>query len=278
MRVLNRIIDTRQVGCEVAHENHPGTHWKESFGDPPMSGVFVDGPVQTPNRPSNLLLKKREKGTNMSDTNTNTDAQTKLKGAQLNALISRLKDGKPLTHQQMKFCEEMMAQHEANKKSQPTGTVKTPLELAEKLGVSKQLINYHRKRPTAPAQLEDGSWDVAAWHKYFAAVGKIQTVAAQGGDDEGSRLLAAKAEQVLLQNDKIRFNLNVAKETYIPKVLAQQVFGKLTLSLKSRCYSSLVRFVTLARLAKDTTDGVEELRKEMDAIFMSVATSKWMKP
>src|ERR1051325_11095648 len=49
----------------------------------------------------------------------------------------------------------------------PGGTPKTVSDLARRLGVTRQLISVHRKKPGAPA-----IQDIEAWGVFLAAVGR----------------------------------------------------------------------------------------------------------
>lgn len=104
------------------------------------------------------------------------DARSKINAAQLNVLVARLKSGKPLTNSQMRFVE---AQFPETADPVAPGSVAVENdydvasnvnELANRLGVHRQTIAYHRGRAGSPDDLS-----ISRWREYLVVMGKIQT-------------------------------------------------------------------------------------------------------
>ena len=111
--------------------------------------------------------------------------------------------------------------------------------------------------------------------KTWRTLAELRAADGDNGDDQSQS--TAKVEQIILQNERLRFRIGKEKGALIPLAMAKEVFGKLLVSAKSRTYASIVRMVTLARLAPNTALAAEEVKKEIDAIWSSLSTSKWMK-
>ena len=83
-------------------------------------------------------------------------------------------------------------------------------------------------------------------------------------------------EQIILQNERLRFRIGKEKGALIPMAMAKEVFGKLLTSLKARSYANIVRIVTLARLAPNTATAAAEVKVEVDAMWKNAAFGKWI--
>lgn len=206
---------------------------------------------------------------------TNAKAKEALQKDIANIIKKVEATGNPLTGPQrallMAYCDE------------PTGEIpvkgvtyaKKQSELATILGFKdRKTIQRWLKQPGNPGKQDDGRYDVMAWKAYAKANGhKIP-----GEDDpESHSATRAKAEQVLLQNERLRFRIKQDRGEVLPKTVAKEVFGKLLTSAKARTYSSIVRMVTLARLAPNTALAAEEVKKEVDSIWQSLTDSSWLK-
>lgn len=143
-------------------------------------------------------------------------------------------------------------------------------ELAKALGLKdRKTIQRWLKLPGNPGRKDDGRYDVIAWREFARSKGH------EFG--ESSDLASARAQQLLLQNEKLRDAILRNRKELIPKVLAQQVFSKLLLSAKAQCFTGITRFVMLARMSPDTATASEEVRKEMANIWKTLEDSKWLR-
>ena len=86
-------------------------------------------------------------------------------------LLARLK-------RQQRQLVEAVASTEAARKSPAFALNQS--ELATVLGVSRQLISHHAKRPGSPQRALDGRCNVQAWREYLAAFGRKQISADAG--------------------------------------------------------------------------------------------------
>jgi hypothetical protein len=196
---------------------------------------------------------------------------------QLAALEKKLKAGKPLNGVEMTFLEKHSkpaADAQASVPDNGADVIATNAnDLAKRLGVHRQTIAHHQSRAEAPKD-----FSVKAWREYLLTHGKLPTWSKVGGSKGAAgKASAAKAEQILLQNEKLRDNILKGRGELIPRVLAKQVLGKLLLSVKSRTFASVSRFVMLARMAPDTMTGAAEIHKELTAIWQAHEDSKWLK-
>ena len=95
------------------------------------------------------------------------DAKSVLQAAQLNALAARLKAGRPLTDAQMRFVENFKSGGAQVAATNEDDVASSPSDLARRLGVSRQIISYHRTRAGSPQQLR-----VSDWRDYLTMCGK----------------------------------------------------------------------------------------------------------
>jgi hypothetical protein len=118
----------------------------------------------------------------MKKRRTNLDPETaqKVLAADLGNLLAKVKSGKPLSRFERELIER--AAGTSTNGSRPMLPPEQPhfarnaSELADALGVTRQLLCFHRGKPDAPRPREDGRLDVEAWRTYFEAHGKLPTL------------------------------------------------------------------------------------------------------
>jgi hypothetical protein len=96
---------------------------------------------------------------------------TKLERGQLAALNKRLASGKPLTSAQMQFVQRLTHPGADDTSADDADVVANASALAQRLGVSRQSIAWHRGRAGAPKD-----FSVSAWRSYMLAHGKGATI------------------------------------------------------------------------------------------------------
>lgn len=175
-----------------------------------------------------------------------------------------VKEKKPLSSQEI-----ALLQAASRLPAEDKVWAKTQVELADVLGVERKTIQRWLKIDGNPGARSNGSYAVAEWRTW--------RVSRRGGEDDTPDQTKARAEQLLLQNERLRYKIGREKGSLIPKQVAQKVFGKLLLDAKGRCFSSVSRFVTLARIAKNNDEAHEEIRKEMIAIWKALEEAAWQK-
>ncbi len=148
--------------------------------------------------------------------------------------------------------------------------VENQVELASALGVNRKTIQRWLKHEDAPETRSDGRYELAAWREFQRQHGR----GGDGGEVEDIDVARAKAEQIILQNERLKLRLKKDRDEVIPKVTAHQIYGKLIMQAKTRCYSSVIRFVTLARMAPNTTEATESVKRELDEIFKTISEGK----
>jgi hypothetical protein len=186
-------------------------------------------------------------------------------------LAEKLKSGKTLTPREVEMLEQIAATGaELNTKPWAANQV----ELAEALGVDRKTIQRWSKEADCPGHEPNGNYNIQRWRKWAADHGKRK------GHDDGDDIDAVreKAISLKLANERLRNRIAIEKDEWMPRVVAKQVFSKLVVECKARNYAAIVRFVTLARMAPDTTAAIESVRKEMDEIWKAMTDSRWFHP
>jgi hypothetical protein len=118
--------------------------------------------------------------------NSTEPAAEKIVSAQFAALVRRLSDGVPLTGAQLEFVKDHMAARAASRippEAAGADVIATNAsELASILGITRQLISYHRGRAGSPETLS-----VQAWRRYLAihAKGDVAARMADAGKPTG---------------------------------------------------------------------------------------------
>lgn len=196
------------------------------------------------------------------------DLAEKLLNADVRNLAAKVaRQKKPLSSSERKLLQSVAA----GGMGVPT-FAKSAVELADILDTTRRSISRWRKEPGNPGVEANGGYNVASWKEFVRLRG--HSVDDSGGLSQTN----LKAHQILLQNRKLEFQLEVLAESYIPKAVAKRVFSKLILELKARCFSSATRLVTLAKTSPDTPTACVEVQKEMELIWRSMTDSKWFTP
>jgi hypothetical protein len=178
--------------------------------------------------------------------------------------------GKSLSAQEVNLVQQIK---EGVDVSKPLPTwADNQVALAKALGVTRKTIQRWLKIEGNPGPEANGKWNVAKWKTFAASKGHDF-----GDDIGGNKQASAKAEQILLQNEKLRDGILQKRGELIPKILAKQVCSKLLLSVKSRTFTSINQIVMLARMAPDTATASEEIQKELTTIWKTFEDSKWLK-
>jgi len=189
--------------------------------------------------------------------------------ADLANLEKKVNNGKPLSSKERTFLQSSLA----GGKVSTAEFVNNIVELAEILGVSRKTIQRWRELDDCPEPRPDGRWHVPAWRTF-----KLMRQGKDTEDDDNQVTQSqARAKQILLQNERLAMRILAEKKELIPKTIAQQIFSKLILAAKTRSFSSITRFVTLARMSPDSNTAAEEIRKEMILIWKELEDGKWRK-
>lgn len=181
----------------------------------------------------------------------------------------KTKSGKTLTIQEAALVQQIADGGETDSADVPWAD--NQVHLGKILDVTRKTIQRWLKIEGNPGAESNGKFNVAKWKEFARAKGH------EFSGDEIGKASSAKADQILLQNEKLRDNILKSRGELIPRVLAKQILGKLLLSVKSRTFASVSRFVMLARMAPDTTTGAAEIHKELTAIWQAHEDSKWLK-
>lgn len=121
-------------------------------------------------------------------------------------LAKKVQAGKTLSASEINLLESLKGGTEAEKKTHAADQA----ELARILGINRKTIQRAIKAGDSPGAKTNGTYEIAAWRGYFAARGTL--------DDRDAALSQTqlKARQILLQNEKLEFQLSVMRRDYVP--------------------------------------------------------------
>lgn len=134
-------------------------------------------------------------------------AQVILK-ADLRNLTRKVHAGKTLSTSERR----LLASVAEGSKPSAAAFVRSQVELAEAIGVDRKQIQRWRKLEGCPQPQPDGRWNVAEWRAFKAArEGEPEDPSA--GNLSPSQL---RARQILLQNQKLEFQIGVMRKEFVP--------------------------------------------------------------
>jgi hypothetical protein len=184
-------------------------------------------------------------------------------------LVQKVKEKKQLTASEIATLEAIAAGGSAESKPAGKTFADNQVELAAILGVERRTIQRWLKEPNCPPTESNGKYNVVVWREWARINGR------KFNDDAELDKSALQARNILLQNERLQLANAEKRKGLIPRELAQQVFAQLIMEAKSRCFAGIPRFVTMARIAKDTTEASEEIRKEFNDIWDYLTKGKW---
>ena len=190
--------------------------------------------------------------------------------ADLANIAKQIERGKPLTAKLRNYLQSTAG----GGKISTVEFVDNIVDLAEALGVNRKTIQRWREIEGCPEPRPDGRWHVPSWRTF-----KLLRQGKDTEDDDENHVTQsqARAKQILLQNERLAMRILAEKKELIPKTVAQQTFSKLILAAKTRSFSSITRFVTLAKMSPDSNVAADEIRKEMILIWKELEEGKWRK-
>lgn len=121
-------------------------------------------------------------------------------------LAKKVQAGKTLSAAEINLLEGLKGGTEATKQSHAADQV----ELARILGVSRKTIQRAIKTGDSPGAKSNGTYEIATWRAYLAARGTLDD------NDAGLSQTQLKARQILLQNQKLEFQLSVLRREFVP--------------------------------------------------------------
>lgn len=182
-------------------------------------------------------------------------------------LLKKVQKGKPLTSIERAILTERAAKAAQEMASEPEQKeyAQKQSELATILGFKdRKTIQRWIKQGGTPKKEANG-YNIAAWIAYAQAKG--HEVPGANKLEENVSQIAAKAQQILLQNERLEMRILKERGELIPMATAKKVFAKKVLDLKSRLFAATGRFATLAKMAPSVELAADEIRKEMTQIF-----------
>lgn len=139
-------------------------------------------------------------------------------------LANKVKDGKTLSAKELALLESAMAGD-----ATPTTVefVDTQDELAKILGVSRKTIGRWRKIEGNPGSQPDGRLHVPSWRAF-----KATRPSGELDDIDAPTASHAKAQQILLQNEKLKVQIAILKKLYMPCAEVERIGGELGASIR----------------------------------------------
>jgi hypothetical protein len=141
--------------------------------------------------------------------------------ADLRNLAKKVQQGRTLSPSERNLLQSVLGGGKPSKAS----FARNQVELAELLGVSRKTIQRARKKPGNPGAQPDGRYDVTAWREFIRSNGR----ALDDDEDVGASGSPAqlKARHILLQNQKLEFQLAILRKEYIPAADVEKWGGEL---------------------------------------------------
>jgi hypothetical protein len=136
--------------------------------------------------------------------------------ADLRNLAKKVQQGKTLSAAERNILQSSLT----GGKPSPATYARNQVELAEILGVSRWLVQRQRKAPGNPGVQPDGRYDVNAWRLWLVDRGTAP-------DGEGLTQSQLRARQILLQNQKLEFQLAILRREYVPSAEVERWGGEL---------------------------------------------------
>ena len=157
---------------------------------------------------------------------TSEQAQLLLK-ADLANLTKKVKAGKTLSVSERNLLQSALA----GETPSPVEYAKNAVELAAILGVERKTIQRWRKLEGNPGVEPDGRYHVPAWRAFKAK--------RNGEDGDGVPLSQSqlKAEQILLQNQKLEFQLAILRREYVAAIDVEKWVGEMIGNAKKKLFS-----------------------------------------
>lgn len=138
----------------------------------------------------------------------------------------KVKSGKPLSPSEIAMLESIADGVQAGEISGKR-FAENQVELAEMLGVERKTIQRWLKRKDAPGKQSNGSFDVLTWREYARRVGRKDSY---GEDDLDAQ--QARAKNILLQNEKLEFQIGILKRQYVATADVEQWTGDMIAQAK----------------------------------------------
>lgn len=161
-------------------------------------------------------------------------------------LANKVKDGKTLSSKELALLESALAGESA-----PTATeyADTQDELAKILGVSRKTIGRWRKIEGNPGAQPDGRLHVPSWRAF-----KATRPSGELDDCDAATASQAKAQQILLQNEKLKVQIAILRKLYMPCAEVERIGGELGASIR--------KIVSTIHLAAPSVVGVSVAEAE----------------
>lgn len=137
--------------------------------------------------------------------------------ADLRNLAKKVQAGKTLSASERNLLQSTLSGGKASEKSFADNQV----ELADILDVSRKTIQRHLKREGNPGSQPDGRYNVNAWRAWLKQFGGL------ADENDGLTQTQLKARQLLLQNQKLEFQIAILRKEYVPAIDVEKWVGEM---------------------------------------------------
>ncbi|MEI8289561.1 MAG: hypothetical protein WCH99_08800 [Verrucomicrobiota bacterium] len=121
-------------------------------------------------------------------------------------LATKIKNGETLAAKEMAILEDIAEGGAGSERR----FAKDQTELAEILGINRRTIQRWLKKPGHPVTEANGKLSVIAWREFAKAQGTTSI-----GDEDDADAVKERARNLLLQNEKLAFQIKVLKKEYV---------------------------------------------------------------
>lgn len=167
-----------------------------------------DPPAETPTPPPATLTAEQ--------------AEILLK-ADLRNLAKKVQAGKTLSASERNLLQSTLSGGKPSEKTY----AKNQADLADILDVSRKTIQRHLKREGNPGAMPDGRYNVHAWRAWLTEHGNFD-------ENEGLSQTQLKSRQILLQNQKLEFQLAVLRKEFIAAADVEKWVGEMIGNAKKK--------------------------------------------
>ncbi len=207
---------------------------------------------------SNQVPNGAENAQNPPITLTAEQAETLLR-ADLRNLVRKIHRGRLLTAGERNLLQSTLNGGRASTEN----FVSNQVELAEILGVDRKTIQRHRKIEGNPGVRPDGRWDVNAWRLWMAERRGID-------EGEGMSQTQLKARQLLLQNERLAFQIDILKRQHIPVEDVEKMGGDLMAAIRK--VVSQIHLVAPSVVGLSVPEAEVRLKESEDEILEQLRT------
>jgi hypothetical protein len=195
---------------------------------------------------------------------TSQQAEILLK-ADLRNLAKKVQQGRTLSVAERNLLQSALS----GQAPSPMEFAKNQVELAQVLGVERKTVQRWRKVSGNPGVRPDGRYHVPSWREWKLARD-------EGDPTEGLSQSQLRARQILLQNQKLEFQLALLRREYVPAAEVEKWGGELGTAIRKvvstihLCAPSVVG-VSVAEAEARLKEVEDEILQQLHLLSESIA-------